>query len=326
MRMGAWGTAIFSDDLAQDVRREYNILLSIGKDNEEIEKMLINYYSSILNCNDSDEDVFWFALALCEWKKGRLSSFVKAKALDALKNGYNLERWNTVGNEKNYEKRRKVLNDLHDVILSPMPPIKKIKKPTVHHCPWEVGSLLAYRIVSNKLSLKNHPCFMKYVLLRVVKIEKKPISRLFDTEYYDESMLVGLYNWIGSAIPDTKIVSSLKYISINDYTPLKSTETIAMSLLNELPEESREVVRKAIASHFDRKVEKCVWLDWLSTKNEKGDITCLDCDENFQDHIPEFFQPSLYSNTLTHFLPFDITLSKKFEPYLDNGNFDYVLI
>ena len=59
--MGAWGTSIFSDDLALDIRREYNVLLSVGKDNATSEGMLINYYANILNCNNPDEDVFWFA-------------------------------------------------------------------------------------------------------------------------------------------------------------------------------------------------------------------------------------------------------------------------
>ena len=72
--MGAWGTAVFSDDLAMDVRSEYNFLVSINKENSDIEKLLMDYYSDILNCNDPDEDVFWFALSLSEWKKGRCSA------------------------------------------------------------------------------------------------------------------------------------------------------------------------------------------------------------------------------------------------------------
>ena len=99
--MGAWGPSIFSDDLAADIRREYNILLSVGKTSEEAEKMLIDYYSSLLNCNDPDEDVFWFALALCEWKKGRLSITVREKALNALDSGRDLERRNNPEKEKN---------------------------------------------------------------------------------------------------------------------------------------------------------------------------------------------------------------------------------
>lgn len=304
--MSAWGTAIFSDDLAQDVRREYGILLSTGKDNHEVEEMLVNYYASILNCHDPDEDVFWYALALSEWKHGRLSDFVKSKALGALDNGKDLERWNIAGNEKNYEKRKKVLREFREIILQPMPTAKKIKKPTVHHCPWKEGDLLAYRIVSDKQSLENHPCFMKYVLLRVVKIEKHPISKLFDTEYYDETMLVALYNWMGSTIPNPEIVNRLKYIPIMNETDIA------------LP--------KDVVPIFNWKTERFVWLDWLPTKDAPGDITILGHDENFKNAFPDYFKQPLYSCVLTHFLPFDITLAKKFESYWkNNNNLDCVL-
>lgn len=316
--MGAWGVSIFSDDLAMDIRREYSVLLSVGKSSEDAEKMLINYFSNLLNCNDPDEDVFWFALALCEWKKGRLSLFVKEKALSVLENGRDLERWNTPENQKNYKRRKEVLAELKETLLSRMPPAKKVKKPTVHHCPWKTGSLLAYRIISNKSYLSGRPCNMKYVLLRVVRIDKHPLSNLFDTGYYDESMMVGLYNWIGSEIPDPKIVQSLDYIPIKEYTSTMPVGGIDEALLDTLPEESRKVVKEAVFSHFRTTTEKCVWLDWLPAKNEQGDITFLNCDDNFSNNIPEFFKPEPTSRTFTHFWPFDISLSQKFDPYLTN--------
>ena len=183
------------------------------------------------------------------------------------------------------------------MILSPMPPMTKPKKPTVYHCPWKAGSLLAYRIVSNT-NLSDHPCFMKYVLLRVIRVKKNPLSTRFDTGYYDESMLVGLYNWMGSVIPHTEIVHILKYIPI---------------------EESM--------SPFTTKETRSVWLNWRSSKYETGDLTFLGIGEDFQNNIPAFFASSLNSCVFTHFLPFDVTLSKKFEPYWhDRYNLDYVLI
>lgn len=318
--MGVWGPSIFSDDLALDIRREYSVLLSVGKSGEEAEKMLIDYYSSILNCNDPDEDVFWLVLALCEWKKGRLSLSVKEKALSALESGRDLNRWNTPGNKKDYEKRKKVLEKLKEDILSPQPPLKKVKKPWVHHCPWKVGSLLAYRIASYKDYLCGRPCNMKYVLLRVVRIDRHPVSQLFDTGYYDETMMVGLYNWIGSEIPDPKIVKGLEYIPIEKTAPPKPINGFDESLLNSLPEESRKVVSAAIHSFFNSPPEKCVWLDWRTSKGEQEVITFLDCDDNFSNDIPEFFKPEPNARTYTHFRPFDASLSKIFDPYLvDQG-------
>lgn len=298
--MGSWGTSVFSDDLAQDVRREYNILLSVGKDNNDIEELLTNYYRNILNCNNPDEDVFWFSLSLCEWKKGRLSVYVKEKALAALESGQDLNRWSVAGNDRDFINRKKALSNLKEIILSPQPSAKKVRKPTVYHCPWKVGSLLAYRIVSNK-NLIDNPCFMKYVLLRIIKIDRHPVSRIFDTGYYDESMTVGLYNWIGSQIPDPKITRDLKYIAIKECS-------------------------QALKPFWGNKDVRSVQLDWVSTKNEKGDITYLDCDEGYNS-IPEFFESSTNVKLLTHFFAFDVTLSKRFERYLhDDCNFDYIIV
>ena len=70
-----------------------------------------------------------------------------------------------------------------------------------------------------------------------------------------------------------------------------------------------------------------MWLDWRSTKDEQGDITFLDCDDDFHNNIPEFFKPTPTSRTYTHFWPFDISLSKRFELYLNNqSDFDNVFI
>lgn len=311
--MSAWGTAIFSDDMAQDIRREYNILLSVGKSNCEIEKMLTDYYDSVLNCDNPDEEVFWFALALSEWKKGRLSPNVKEKALLALESGRDLKRWNTEENKKNYEKRRKVLEDFKNTINLPMPPEKKLRKPTVHHCPWKEGSLLAYRIVSNKNFLSNHPCYMKYVLLRIIKIAKYPISQLFTTEYYDESMIVGLYDWIGDEIPNPEIVNKIEYTPIRDYSPQKPVNPVDLSLLHSIPEESRQ----AISLAFNSRVEMCVDLDWVPTKDAVGDITYLGCDESYKQVVPDFFDVSICSYAMSNFLSFDITLAKKFGSYFE---------
>ena len=83
--MGAWGTKIFQDDLAQDIKETYIDLLKQGKKNEEITQKLIEKYANNL---DKDEiSVFWFALADIQWDYGRLLDNVKEKALSYIKSG-----------------------------------------------------------------------------------------------------------------------------------------------------------------------------------------------------------------------------------------------
>ncbi len=318
--MGAWGPSIFSDDLALDIRSEYSFLLSVGKENSEIEHMLQQYYKDIIGCNDPDEDIFWFVLALCEWKKGRLSIYAKEKALSALESGRDLERWNSFGNEKNYKKRIEILKELRNILLSPMPPAVKPRKPTIHHCPWAVGSLLAYKIVANKQRLENHPCYSKYVLLRVVKIYKHPLSKLLPCDYYNESMLVGLYNWIGSEIPDPKIVDSLDFITIEEYSIPAPTNAVDFSLLNTLSEEAKNKAENAILSLFGKQVTTCAYLDWRTSKDMKGDITYLDCDYTYSHTIPDFFNTSITACPFTNYLSFDSIVAKRMEHYLHENS------
>lgn len=312
--MGAWGTAIFSDDMAADIRHEYNALISIGKDNEDAETLLLEYYKDILGRNDPDEDIFWFSLALSEWKKGRLTDRTKKKALEALRSGRDLERWKFSGNEKNYQKRMQVLNEFEKTLLSPMPEVKKLRKPTVHHCPWELGSLLAYRIVTSK-ELVDDPCFGKYALLRVIKINRHPVSKLAPTEYYDESMLVGVYGWIGDEIPNPDIVENLKFIPFTDEIP-QSVRQVDLSILNQVSEIEKRVIMEKLKTVFSRRVETCASLDWHPVKGEKGDITYLGCDESFKTKLPDFFNTSITAYSLTHFKPFDCTLAKRLKSFL----------
>lgn len=76
--MGVWGTAIFSDDTACDIRDEYSALLISGISDEEAEEALLKGYESL---NGTwDEPVVWLALAFCEWKKGRLRRVISAWA------------------------------------------------------------------------------------------------------------------------------------------------------------------------------------------------------------------------------------------------------
>lgn len=47
--MGAWGTAIFSDDVACDIRDDYKELIGEGLSNEDATNQLIENYSGTIN-------------------------------------------------------------------------------------------------------------------------------------------------------------------------------------------------------------------------------------------------------------------------------------
>lgn len=126
--MSVWGTDIFSDDLAASIRKEYNALLAIGKDGEEAEQLIMRGFADYVNQNPEEEPVFWFALALAESRKGRLSEFVKNQAMYYLDHGGDLERWNTPGNQKKYLKRVQVIEKLRETLTGPQPEKRKSGK------------------------------------------------------------------------------------------------------------------------------------------------------------------------------------------------------
>ncbi len=69
--MGAWGTAIFSDDFAADLRDDFKVFIGDGLTSEEATEKLKKQYSTALR--DVEEGpVFCLALAATQWSLGRL--------------------------------------------------------------------------------------------------------------------------------------------------------------------------------------------------------------------------------------------------------------
>lgn len=143
--MGVWGTAIFSDDLASDIRGDYRDALGEGLSGPEATKRILKDYESSLSDQD-DSPVLWLALAAVQWKAGRLEPEVLEKALQVIDSGSDLKRW-TIGT-KDYTKRKAALRKLREELLSPQPKAKKVAKRTLCECPWKVGDLLAYSLLS----------------------------------------------------------------------------------------------------------------------------------------------------------------------------------
>ena len=69
--MGTWGTALFSDDLAADIRDELRDLIGEGHSAEEATERLLTEYADSLNDPD-EQTVFWLALAVTQWKLSTL--------------------------------------------------------------------------------------------------------------------------------------------------------------------------------------------------------------------------------------------------------------
>ena len=150
--MGTFGTAIFSDDFACDIRDEFKEYIGDGMTAEQATTKLTDEYSDSLN--DEDEvSVFWLSLAAIQWKTGRLLDNVKEKAIQIIDTGSDLNRWELEGDLKLVAKRQKELLKLKEQLLSPQPTVKKISKVYKEFTPFEIGDVFSYAHSSGKYAL-----------------------------------------------------------------------------------------------------------------------------------------------------------------------------
>jgi len=175
--MASWGTAIFSDDTACDVRDDFKDYIGDGYSSSEATKLIITEWQKSLD-DSEEESVFWLSLAVTQWNIGRLDKNVKDKAISIIDLGSDLDRWEG----KSRTQRSKVLEKAKEKIESSQPAEKKIQKIFRSQCNWEVGELIAYKTISEKK-----------VLFRVIghhedKGGKSPICELL--------------NWQGDKIPN----------------------------------------------------------------------------------------------------------------------------
>lgn len=138
--MGAWGTAIFSDDDACDVRDEFRNLIAAGYSAEQATRQLIAVSPEV--DSDPDETVFWLALAATQWKHGRLTDDVLDRALQIIESGQDLLRWQD--NPASEVKARSChLAKLKAQLQSSPPPPRKLRPRTLSSTDFKEGDVAA---------------------------------------------------------------------------------------------------------------------------------------------------------------------------------------
>ena len=310
--MSKWESEFLHNDQGYSLQNEYRRVLSVWVDDEEAERLVIEQMIEPEVQKDIENEHMWLTLALCQWRYGRLSARVKAKAESLSSRTF-----------KGISERAMAM--LADTLNSPMPERKKMRKPTVSHCPWPVGSLLAYRIISSDVSwVTQSKYFGKYVLLRIVTIVRQPVSRLAPEVRWDEQMVVGMYNWVGDTIPDPGIVNSLQYVTVEDSEPLLPQDS--RKYLDKIYS-MREEVWKQAERLFERQTDKTVCLNWKCSNGASADevFTYLDCDETFQtiSTWPPFFKTGVTNRTWCSNLSMDpllVTRLKQLEDSKDKAD------
>lgn len=207
--MGTWGTAIFSDDLTADIKREYQTLLAFGVPQEEALKKTIEYFNA---GTDRDDCRFWFAIASIQIRYSCLEKEVAGIALKLLEQGGDIDKWE----EEDRSKRLNVLEKLKSQLISydtSLPP-RKLPKPRVYKAKWKLGDVLSYRLINSPYA----PFYNMYTGLQVVNIKRTPVSHICPELVCDEWMDIAMFDYIEKDKPDIDILLKRGYCPIYQKT------------------------------------------------------------------------------------------------------------
>jgi len=194
--MGVWGTSIFSDDLAADLRDDYRMMIGDGLSGPEATDRLLKEW---MPSSDKDPDVaalFWLALAVTQWKCGRLEDRVKKEAIRVIEDGSALHLWRGNPLER---KRAAVLEAAKKQLESPQPPLRKVKKAFRSSCDWEPGELIAYRLLSGS-----------FIVLQVIEHHKDAGGVAPSCEIFD---------WQGPELPRPSMFEGLQMRAQTPFVP-----------------------------------------------------------------------------------------------------------
>lgn len=120
--MGTWGTGLWSNDDAVDLRGDFRDLVAAGLTAQEATQRLMSDYS--IGDGGVDDHDFWLALAAVQHQCGHVASGVVERALRIIDDPAELDRW--AGGDR--RRRAAVLDTLASRLARPAPAPKKLRK------------------------------------------------------------------------------------------------------------------------------------------------------------------------------------------------------
>ena len=182
--MGAWGTGLFSDDLACDVRDAFRDAIGDGLTPAQATQQVLRTFAE--SPNDPDErGIFWCALAKTAWDIGRLENEVRLRALQEIGSAKDLDRWIDPTLKR---QRQEVLFGVAARLQSPQRPPPKIARRIVSTNDWKLGELVGFKLRSGR-----------WTLLHVVG------------EHTDQGGTIPcceLIDWVGDEAPNARTVAA----------------------------------------------------------------------------------------------------------------------
>jgi hypothetical protein len=202
--MGSWGTAVFSDDTACDIRSEYRELLEDQVPDDEATRRVVAAYAAL---GDDEEHLLWIALAATQSRLGRLDDHVRDRALAVIDEERGLELWEEAGAAL-LAKRKKVLAGLRQQLTGPQPERKVVRRPYRHVTDLEPGAVLSCPLEAGDLAL---------VVVRTIHEHRINVAPVLSP-----------FRWRGPHVPDDDAVRELEMLSTQMH-PLGDTQLLQVA-------------------------------------------------------------------------------------------------
>ena len=196
--MGTWGVAIFSDDIASDVRDRYREHLGDGVPDAEATRLVLEAFVEELADDETAPNV-WLALATAQSRVGRLEDLVRDEAIRVIDAGTDLLRWRE--DPRLMAKRQAALAGLREELIGPQRPRRRVPKPVRSVWPWEPGSIVSFRRDDGR-----------HLLLRV---------KATQGQHGVGGGRWGIFevlDWIGEEIPEPAAIERLPFATARDFS------------------------------------------------------------------------------------------------------------
>jgi hypothetical protein len=167
--MGVWGTDLFSDDLACDVRDHYRELLEDGTEDGAATRLILEKFRTYL---EESEGIALLAFAVTQSKLGRLDPDIRDRALAVLDGGADLEVWERE-NPKLFPKRCAVLEKARAHLIGPQPPRRRLRPPKRISSGLAAGDVLAF-------ALPRRVALLRVVRVRPHRLGESPVLEELD--------------------------------------------------------------------------------------------------------------------------------------------------
>jgi hypothetical protein len=167
--VGTWGTDLFADDEARDIRDHYRELLEEGAEDGTATRLTLEKFTAYL---EEPGAIALVAFAVTQSKLGRLDPDIRDRAVAVLDGGADLEVWESE-NPKLLSKRRAALDKARAQLTGPQPARRRVRPPKRELCGLAAGDVLAF-------SLPGRTALLRVVRVRSHRLGEAPVLEELD--------------------------------------------------------------------------------------------------------------------------------------------------